>query len=122
MEEQLKEKILEKYRSIREFSIAINIPYNTVDSVLKRGIINSGVHTVMKIFDSLNISLESISSGKLEQKNKFETVQMDESNDLNKKFDDLWISLDSNSMRQEALTIFLETMAKKARIRAGIKN
>lgn len=65
LEEQLKQEILSRYKSIREFSAMTQIPYSTVDSVLKRGIKNSGVGTVIKIFSFLDIDVESISSESL---------------------------------------------------------
>lgn len=65
LEEQLKEEILNRYKSIREFSAMTGIPYSTVDSVLKRGIKNSGVGTVIKMFSYLDIDVESITTGNL---------------------------------------------------------
>ena len=37
-EDLLRELILSKYKSIREFTNEIGMPYTTVDSLLKRGI------------------------------------------------------------------------------------
>ena len=37
-EDLLKEVILDKYKSIREFTQEIGMPYSTVDTILKRGI------------------------------------------------------------------------------------
>ena len=37
-EDLLKDLILEKYKSIREFTQEIDMPYSTVDTILKRGI------------------------------------------------------------------------------------
>lgn len=69
LEEQLKREILNRYKSIREFSAMTGIPYSTVDSVLKRGIKNSGVGTVIRIFSFLDIDVESISSETLKHLN-----------------------------------------------------
>lgn len=69
LEEQLKREILNRYKSIREFSAMTGIPYSTVDSVLKRGIKNSGVGTVIRIFSFLDIDIESISSETLKHLN-----------------------------------------------------
>lgn len=68
LEEQLKKEILSKYKSIRAFTTAINIPYSTLDSVFKRGITNAGVTTMIKVFGALDLDVESISTGKLEGK------------------------------------------------------
>ena len=79
LEEQLRSKILEKHKSVREFANYYEIPNSTVDSVLKRGIYNSGVGTVIKIFDALNLDLESVPSGTLTEKSTKKSPGPDES-------------------------------------------
>lgn len=59
-EEKIKKKILDKYGSIRQFAIKIGVPHTTIDSILKRGIINSNVGNVIKICKALDISIEKI--------------------------------------------------------------
>lgn len=63
IEEQLKSIILSQHKSIRSFSLEIDIPYSTIDSILKRGILNAGVGNIIRIFHSLNLDVESISTG-----------------------------------------------------------
>ena len=58
LEEKLKKLIIEKYGSIRQFALKIDIPYTTIDSILKRGIDNSNVSNVLKMFKALNISAD----------------------------------------------------------------
>lgn len=58
LENKLKNLIIEKYGSIRQFSLKIGIPYTTIDSILKRGIDNSNVSNVIKMFKALNISID----------------------------------------------------------------
>lgn len=65
VEEQLKKIILERYKSVRAFTQDVNIPYSTVDTMFKRGISGTGVSTVIKIFQALNLDIESISTGEL---------------------------------------------------------
>ena len=65
LEEQLKHEVLSQYKSVRAFTSAINIPYSTLDSVFKRGIANAGVSTMIKVFDALDLDIESISLGEL---------------------------------------------------------
>lgn len=60
LEEKLKELILEKYGSIRQFAIKIDIPYTIVDTILKKGINNSNIGNVIKICKSLNISVDKL--------------------------------------------------------------
>lgn len=63
-EERLKNLIIEKYGSVRQFSFKIGIPYTTVDSILKRGIDNSNVGNVIKICKALNISIDTLLDNK----------------------------------------------------------
>lgn len=60
LEEKLKELIIEKYGSVRQFAIKIDMPYTTVDTILKRGINNSNIGNVIKICKSLNISVDKL--------------------------------------------------------------
>ena len=59
----LKQLILAKYRSIREFSIDVDLPYSTIDTILKRGILNASVNNVIKICKTLNISVDLLAQG-----------------------------------------------------------
>lgn len=64
LEEKLKELIINKYGSIRQFALKISIPYTTVDSILKRGLDNSNVGNVIKICRYLDISIDSLLDSK----------------------------------------------------------
>jgi hypothetical protein len=64
-EEKLKDFILVRYHSIREFTIAIDIPYTTLDSIFRRGIGNSGVNNVIKICKALGISTDALADGEI---------------------------------------------------------
>lgn len=64
-EEKLKELILKRYHSIREFTIAIDIPYTTLDSIFRRGIGNSSVVNVIKICKALGISADALADGEI---------------------------------------------------------
>lgn len=72
-EEMLKDYILEKYKSLREFVQVANMSYSTVDSILKRGIDNSSISNVMKICKVLNISVDELAEGRITpiQKNHY---------------------------------------------------
>lgn len=66
IEDQLKEVILDRYKSLRAFTSAIDIPYSTLDSALKRGGLNKvGVSKAIKIFSALDLDVESIPTGDL---------------------------------------------------------
>lgn len=64
-EEKVKDLILKRYHSVREFSLTTNIPYTTLDSILKRGIGNSSVTNVIKICKALGISVDALADGKI---------------------------------------------------------
>lgn len=64
LEENLRNLIINKYGSIRQFAFNIKIPYTTVDSILKRGIDNSNVGNVIKICKALNISIDNLIDSK----------------------------------------------------------
>lgn len=64
-EEKLKDLILRRYHSIREFTITIDIPYTTMDSIFRRGIGNSSVTNVIKICKALGISADALADGEI---------------------------------------------------------
>ena len=64
-EEKLKDLILKRYDSVREFTIAIDIPYTTMSSIFKRGIDNSSVSNIIKICKALNISADALADGEI---------------------------------------------------------
>lgn len=66
IENKLKDLILNRYHSIREFTIAIDMPYTTMDSIFRRGIGNSSVTNVIKICKALGISADALADGKIE--------------------------------------------------------
>ena len=67
-EELLKDYILKQYKSVREFCMANNYPYSTVDSIFKRGMMNSSVSIMISICDRLGIDLESLIDGEIVEK------------------------------------------------------
>lgn len=68
VEEQLKSEILSRYKSIAAFTSAIGVPNSTLNSVFKRGISNAGISTMIKVFNALDLDVESIQTGTLEKK------------------------------------------------------
>lgn len=65
IEQKLKDLILERYNSIREFTQTIDMSYSTLDSILKRGVGNSSVTNVIKICKALGISADELADGKI---------------------------------------------------------
>lgn len=60
IEEKIKNIIIEKYGSIRQFAQNINLPNSTLDSIFKRGFDNSVTSNIVKICKELNISVEKL--------------------------------------------------------------
>ena len=64
-EDKLKELILKRYHSVREFTIENDLPYTTIHSIFKRGIGNSSVNNVIKICKALGISADALADGEI---------------------------------------------------------
>ena len=73
IEDKLKRYIMTRYSSLREFTIKSNIPYSTVNAILKRGISNSSLSNVSKICKALNISLDELEHNKIVPLDSIET-------------------------------------------------
>ena len=65
IEERLKELILLRYHTVKDFSKVIGLSYSTVDSILRRGVANSGVSNIIKICKELGISADELAEGKI---------------------------------------------------------
>ena len=63
IEEKLKGLILTRYRSLREFTQVIDMPYQTMDSILKRGVDKASISNIIKICKALNISADELANG-----------------------------------------------------------
>ena len=68
-EDKLKEYILKKYKSIREFAIDIDMPYSTIDSIFKRGVRKASVDNIINICEFLDISTDALIDGYIDRKN-----------------------------------------------------
>lgn len=64
-EDKLKDLILSEYHSFREFTIVSDIPYSTFDSILRRGVANSTITSVLKICETLHISADALAHGEI---------------------------------------------------------
>ncbi len=65
VETQLKNFILSRYKSIHGFSSSIGLPYSTVDNMLKRGVNNVNISTIIKVCRSLGITVDGLSRGEI---------------------------------------------------------
>ena len=75
IEDKLKSLIIERYSSIREFTLKISMSYSTFDSILKRGIQNATVSNIIKICDALHISADALANGEIESVYKTDPVK-----------------------------------------------
>lgn len=64
-EDRLKNLILERYGSVREFTISINMPYSTFNTILTRGIQNATVSNIIRICEALGISADALAKGEI---------------------------------------------------------
>lgn len=64
-EDKLKELILSRYQSIREFTITTGIAYSTFDTIMKRGINHANITNVLKICHALHISADELANGNI---------------------------------------------------------
>lgn len=55
LEPNLKALIINEYGSMKKFCETINMPWTTLDSILKRGIANSNILNVLKITRPANM-------------------------------------------------------------------
>lgn len=69
IENQLKQLILNNYDSISAFLKKIDMPRQTFESIMKRGIKKANIDNIFKICDELNITVDGISDGKIQYKN-----------------------------------------------------
>ena len=70
IEEQLKDLIKIKYKSIRAFTQKLSMPYSTVDNMLKRGIGGTGISILIPVCNELNIDIDALSKGEINPKNE----------------------------------------------------
>lgn len=118
VEERLKDLILKRYYSVREFTIAIDMPYSTLDSIFKRGVANSNVTNVVKICKALGISTDALADGEIVpiQKTHKEPVNdRFEVNDILEETKDLlthcgFVTLDGKPIDKDGIESIIDAM------------
>ena len=65
LEANIKSLIIERYGSLKKFSETINMPWTTLDSILKRGMANSNITNVLKITREIGLDAEKIDDGEI---------------------------------------------------------
>ena len=65
IEERLKELILLRYDSVREFGKIVDIPNSTLRSIFQRGVDNASISNIIKICKELKISVDELAEGRI---------------------------------------------------------
>ena len=65
IEADLKQLIIDRFGSLSKFSEAIDMPWTTLDGVIKRGVNKANITSLIKICEGLNIGCESLYYGRL---------------------------------------------------------
>lgn len=82
IEKELKNLILKRYGSILEFTNKTGLPYSTIDSIFRRGVLNSNIANVIKICEELKISVDALASNEIipveNKKNMTSDIGIDE--------------------------------------------
>lgn len=65
IEERLRDIIVDQYGSMNEFAKATGIKYQTLVSILNRGVQNATVHNVITICQQLGISADALAEGRI---------------------------------------------------------
>lgn len=65
VENELKELILDRYGNLSEFCKKIDLPWTTLDSILKRGVDKANIRNILKITSELKIDVECLANGEI---------------------------------------------------------
>ena len=65
IEDQLKELIIDNFKSVRQFANHVDIPSTTIDTILKRGVGKASIANIITICRALNLDVDELASGRL---------------------------------------------------------
>ena len=65
VEERLKDLIIRQYGTMKDFTDHIGIPNSTFANILRRGVQNANVLTIIKICQALGISTDDLAEGRI---------------------------------------------------------
>lgn len=65
IENELKKIIINRFGSLQKFCDYVDMPWTTLDGVLKRGVNKTNITSLIKICEGLNIDCESLYYGKI---------------------------------------------------------
>lgn len=65
VEERLREYIISRFGTVKDFASKCGLPYGTVITILRRGIANSTLNNVLVMCKALGISADELSNGRI---------------------------------------------------------
>lgn len=79
VEEELKTLILERFKSVRAFAVAIDTPYSTINNIFTRGVGGAGISTIIPLCRALNLDVDALADEKIKYKdNLSDSLSSDE--------------------------------------------
>lgn len=82
IEDKLKAMMIDNYGSVKHFSEVAQLPYQTVISILNRGILKAGLQNIIDMCKELDLSVDALSEGKLIRNAPVDPDRAKEVNDL----------------------------------------
>lgn len=68
VEDELKALILERFKSVRAFAVAIDTPYSTINNIFTRGVGGAGISTIIPLCRALNLDVDALADEKIKYK------------------------------------------------------
>ena len=68
IEQEIKNMICDRYKTVKEFARVAGIPYTTLDSMLKRGVTKTNLPNIIRLCQVLNLDVDAIAAGRIEAK------------------------------------------------------
>lgn len=65
LESRLKDLILSRYGTIKDFAPKCGLPYSTIDTILRRGLNKASVSSVIAMCQALGISADELAKGNI---------------------------------------------------------
>lgn len=98
-EEKLTQYILSEYKSLQNFATASGINYQTLVSILKRGLDNANVSNIKKICKTLRINMNDFVDGKITPVTG-ETPNTTELGTVNQRISEMLLTVDGKPLRE----------------------
>ena len=98
-EEKLTQYILAEYKSLQNFATASGINYQTLVSILKRGLDNANVSNIKKICKTLRINMNDFVDGKITPVSD-ETPNTTELGTVNQRISEMLLTVDGKPLRE----------------------